>query len=133
MKKLIATFPDNVELNLSELMKKAIDFKIETVGTKPEVSYSEPKRKYVAGTNVPHTIMSHYTPSGTFTSMQADLWAKQAGFGPTSGAAACGVLERMGCLVRAGTEGKRIIWRFAKPWDKRDEGAARAAPRLKAV
>jgi hypothetical protein len=131
MKRLTATFPDHVQLNLSELMQKATDFKIETVREEAATLAPVRTRKMIPNSSVAQTIMQHFTPGGAFTSLQADLWAKQAGYSANSGGAACALLERMGCLVRAGTEGHRIVWKFSRPWEQRQE--ARAKPKLKAV
>lgn len=108
MKRLIATFADDAQIDVTSLLSQSIDFKIETVndGKKPKKTvHRDPKM------NIQQCVMQHYLHGGNFTLDDAKKWMVKCGFNKNSASPAISTLAGQGNLKKVSTG----VFAFAKP------------------
>ncbi len=101
VKKLIAVYDEKYTPDLSGLMAVAVEFKLESIRHDPSVEHKRVFRQG-KGKTAKSELMTHYTPSGTFSFDQAQKWLTGVGYAKNTVYTALKITTKEGCIRNIG-------------------------------
>lgn len=100
MKKITLTIRDDADVDLNELMRKSLSFRVDDITALEKGDAPTRQAVRFADKTTVSTIMKHYIPQGQITVAIVSKWMMDEGFNPNSATPALRDLQLNGYLTK---------------------------------